>query len=289
LNLYQPQQPRLLGVPESLIHRGGFAFTSLWEPTPEEREHPWRLLQRQRGAEVPVLADEHTATWVLHLSPGDVWNITDEHGQTVSLRLVGLLKGSIFQSELLLSESNFRRLFPSRGGYGFFLIDAPLAQVPGVKQTLEAAFGERFGFTVNRTLDRLAAFHAVENTYLMTFQVLGGLGLLLGTLGLVVVLLRNVWERQGELALLRALGYSRAALGWLVLAENGFLVLLGLAVGTIAALVAVVPHLVERATEAPWLGVAGLLALMLVVGLAAGSLAAASILRTPLLPALRRE
>jgi len=32
----------------------------------------------------------------------------------------------------------------------------------------------------------------VENTYLATFQALGGLGLLLGALGLAVVLLRSV-------------------------------------------------------------------------------------------------
>ena len=50
----------------------------------------------------------------------------------------------------------------------------------------------------------MAAYLAVENTYLATFQALGGLGLLLGALGLAVVLLRSVWERRGELALLRS-------------------------------------------------------------------------------------
>ena len=37
-------------------------------------------------------------------------------------------------------------------------------------------------------------------------QALGRLGLLLGAVGLAIVLLRGVWERRGELALLRALG-----------------------------------------------------------------------------------
>src|SRR5207245_214301 len=124
--------------------------------------------------------------------------------------------------------------FPSRGGYSFFLIETPPGRSPMVQQALQYMFTERFGLYLTRTADRLAAFQAVENTYLSTFQVLGGLGLLLGTCGLAVVLLRNVWERQGELALFRALGYSRRALGWVVLAENGVLVLLGLAVGAIA-------------------------------------------------------
>ena len=39
-------------------------------------------------------------------------------------------------------------------------------------------------------------------------------------LGLAIVLMRRVWERRGELALLRALGYRQTALGWLLLAEK---------------------------------------------------------------------
>ena len=47
---------------------------------------------------------------------------------------------------------------------------------------------------VNKTADKLAAYLSVENTYLTTFQALGGLGLVLGSLGLAVVLLRSIWE-----------------------------------------------------------------------------------------------
>jgi ABC-type antimicrobial peptide transport system permease subunit len=236
-----------------------------------------------------VLADEHTATWVLHKTVGDEWTITDERGQEVTLKLVGLLHGSIFQSELLIGEGDFRRLFPSRSGYQFFLIDTKASQEVATRRALEAVFGERYGLSVSRTADRLASFHAVENTYLSTFQLLGGLGLLLGTLGLSIVLLRNVWERRGELALLRALGYSKPALGWLVLAENGFLVLLGLGIGVAAALLAVAPHLLERLGSVPWLGIIGLIVLVLGVGLLSGGLAVLMTLRTPLLPALRKE
>ena len=77
------------------------------------------------------------------------------------------------------------------------------------------------------TPDRLAAFHRVENTYLSTFQALGGLGLLLGTLGLGAVLLRNVMERRKELALLRAVGYRPEHLRRIVIAENAFLLIAG--------------------------------------------------------------
>ena len=52
-----------------------------------------------------------------------------------------------------------------------------------------------FGADATGTAERLAQFHRVENTYLSTFQALGGLGLILGTMGLATVLLRNVLER----------------------------------------------------------------------------------------------
>ena len=81
------------------------------------------------------------------------------------------------------------------------------------------------------TAERLAEFHKVENTYLSTFQTLGGLGLLLGTLGLAAVLLRNVLERRRELALLGAVGYGRSRLFASSIAESALLLVCGLAVG----------------------------------------------------------
>ena len=136
-----------------------------------------------------------------------------ESGRPVRLRLVGTLARSLFQSELLISEANLLRHFPSTARRSFFLIDAPAERRPAVTQTLEEGLG-RYGFDVSSTAERLASYHAVEDTYLSTFQALGGMGLLLGTLGLAVVLLRTVWERRSELALLRALGYRRGAIGW---------------------------------------------------------------------------
>ena len=62
------------------------------------------------------------------------------------------------------------------------------------------------------TVARRNAFNAVQNTYLGTFQILGGLGLLLGSAGLGIIVLRNVLERRGELGLLLAVGFRPRAL-----------------------------------------------------------------------------
>jgi ABC-type antimicrobial peptide transport system permease subunit len=288
LNLYQPGRPRLLGVPSSLVERGGFHLSATLAQTDEEKRNPWLLLQKSGDDAVPVFGEENSVGWMLKKKLGDVVELPNEQGRPVNLRIVGLFKDSIFQSELIMAESRFLSLFPGQEGYNFFLIQTPPGQQAEVKTLLEAALADR-GFDVTPSAQRLAQYLAVENTYLSTFQALGGLGLLLGTLGLAVVLLRSVWERRGELALLRALGFRQRALGWLVLAENAFLLGLGLLVGAVAAFVSVAPHVLEGQGKIPWLRLLAVLGVVLVVGLAAGSLAMRSTLRAPLVPALRRE
>jgi ABC-type lipoprotein release transport system permease subunit len=276
LNLYQPRQPRLLGVPESLINRGGFLFAATDRPT----TNPWLLLHA--GKLTNALGEKNTVEWILKSDIGK--SIVLPNGWW--LDLVGLLQDSVFQSSLLISEEEFLRMFPDHEGYNFFLIAPPRGREADVKQLLDTGLADR-GLETTPVVDRIAAYMAVENMYLSTFQALGGLGLVLGSLGLAVVLLRGVWERRAELALLRALGYRRIAIGWLVLSENAFLLLLGLAAGTLSALAAVAPHLLGGGV--PWWELIAMLAAVIVVGLLAETVATASTLRAPLVPALRRE
>jgi hypothetical protein len=91
------------------------------------------------------------------------------------------------------------------------------------------------------------------------------------------------------LALLRALGFRHSVLGWLLMLENGFLLLVGLSAGVISAVLAVAPHLLSGVANLPWLRLPILLGLVFVVGLGSAAAALAATLRTPLLPALRRE
>jgi hypothetical protein len=295
LNLYQPGRPRLLGVPRSLIQRGGFEFADIIKKvngnplTADEQANPWLLLLRtEADGAVPVFGEANSVRWMLKKELGDVFELPGERGEPIKLRIVGLLKDSVFQSELLMSEQNFLKLYPGQEGYSFFLIETPDRQVNEAATLLKTALTDH-GFDVTTSAKRLAGYLAVENTYLSTFQALGGLGLLLGSLGLAVVLLRSVWERRGELALLRALGFRRRMLGWLVLAENAFLLVLGLLVGTLTAFVSVAPHLAAGQGHVPWPRLIGLLGLVLAAGLAAGALAMRATLRAPLLPALRKE
>jgi ABC-type antimicrobial peptide transport system permease subunit len=219
---------------------------------------------------------------------GGTIEIPDEQGRSVKLRFVGLLQDSVFQGEILMSDLNYLKLFPRHEGFSVFLLDPPAGNQQDVSSLFQTALDSR-GVTITPARERLANYLAVENTYLSTFQVLGGFGLLLGALGLAVVLLRNVWERRGELALLRALGYRHRALGWLVFAENAALLLLGLGAGVGSAAAAVAPHVLTGEGAVPWARLGGLLGLVLAVGFAAGGMAVRSTVRAPLVPALRKE
>ncbi len=289
LNLYRPTSPRIIGATDAMIRRGGFAFSSTLPINTEGLNNPWRLLGHvfPDGA-IPVIGDESAVKWQLHLGLGKDLMMTDERGRHVRLRFVALLKGSVLQNELIVAESQLVTLFPSVTGYGFFLLDTPRDRARPVAAMLERELGP-YGFDADLTATRLTDYLAVQNTYLSTFQTLGGLGLIVGTIGMGAVLLRNVWERRGELALMRAVGFSRRALGWIVLAENGVLMAVGLLSGTIPAMVAIAPHIADRSASVPWLSMSLTLAGVFTVGMMAGVVAVVPALRSPLLPALRIE
>jgi putative ABC transport system permease protein len=292
LNLYQPRNPRILGAPDGFIGESRFAFQSSLAQTAEEKSNPpnpWILLNANPGEGViPVAADANSLTYVLHLKLGDELTVNASNGEPVRLRVVAALADSVFQGELLMSETNFKKLFPDQEGYRFFLIDGAPEKSSEISAALEDKLSD-FGFDAIGTEEKLAGFHQVENTYLSTFQSLGGLGLLLGTLGLATVLLRNVLERRREMALMRAVGYRSSHLSLMVIAENALLLGCGLLTGVLCALLAIIPALVARGGRLSAVSLGLLLLAVLLTGLAASLVAVRAAVRSPLLPALRAE
>jgi ABC-type lipoprotein release transport system permease subunit len=291
LNLYQPRNPRILAPSDDFLRSGRFAFQSALAQSEEEKNNPWLLLEKEEAdGAVPVIADANSLAYVLHLKPGELFVLDQGEGKNpIRMRVVAALSDSIFQSELLMSEKNFLRLFPEQAGHRFFLLDGP---TPEESNAVAAVLEDRlsdYGFDVMETAERLASFHRVENTFITTFQMLGGLGLVLGTLGLGAVLLRNVLERRRELALLRAVGYNSKHFSMMVIAENAFLLFCGLATGTTCALIAITPVIFSRGGHPPTVAMGLLLLTVLASGLMASLLATAVALRSPLLSALRAE
>lgn len=235
LNLNRAQSPRLLGVdPEALTARK--AFTS--------DENFWALLNlKLPGGKVPALVgDSDTALWGLDVAVGPEngaeFEYTDDSGQRFNVKLVGKLpmRLSIFQGSFLVAERQFIEHFSSEEGYRMFLWDHTEPDTMNRKYA-------RSGLDVVPAIDRLMEFYAVETTYLSMFLVLGILGLMVGSLGMGIVVLRNVQDRRPEQALLLAVGYRPALLKKLLLIEHGVLIVAGLGGGVVSAALAMIPAL----------------------------------------------
>ncbi|MFO0367625.1 MAG: FtsX-like permease family protein [Acidobacteriota bacterium] len=257
LNLYAPGRPKVVGLPEGLV-------PALDKPLAD-------------GA-VPAAADANSLQYILHKAVGE--EMTLDGG--VRIRFVATVPGSVLQSEVMVGEKAFLRAFPGEQGFRMMMFEKEPAA------GLEEQFSDA-GLDVMTVSEKLAQYLRVEHAYLSTFQALGALGLVLGTLGLGAVLLRNVMERRRELALLRAVGFTGREVAQVIVLENVLLLGLGLGVGVGCALLAVAPALVDRGQAPPVGGMAGLVAAVFVTGLAASVGATRAALRTPLLEALRSE
>ncbi|MBN2375517.1 MAG: ABC transporter permease [Sedimentisphaerales bacterium] len=272
LNLNRAQNPTQLGVnPQQLSTRHAFAFAKLLDNT--FPENPWLLLdQPQPDGAIPAITDQSSIQWILRKKLGDTLTYQNQNGQSFKIRLVAGLKNSILQGSLLISEKNFIDHYPSITGYQKFLIDIPTTSQPPtspeapspshtyakpltpaqIAQQLSHA-GRDHGLQLTPTTQRLAQLFAVENTYLEIFQILGALGMLLGTVALALVLLRNVLERRYELAALVALGFTKKSLARLLFLEHWWLLALGIISGLAAAIPAVWPTIASAGSELPYL------------------------------------
>jgi hypothetical protein len=281
-NLNRAQRPRLLGVrPDRLDERGSFSFAAAGAS--------WTMLSKREDDDVvPAVGDYPTVKWALGKSVGDEIDYSDEKGRKFKVRLVGMLQNSVLQGSLLIAEDRFVERFPSEEGYRVLLIETPDDKAGAVADHLSARL-TGFGLGLTTTRKRLAAFGEVENTYLSIFQILGGLGLVLGSIGVGLVVLRNMLERRNELAMLRAVGFNRPRLRRMVLYEHSGLMLGGLACGVIAALVAAGPALRTPGAAVPYLSLALTVAGIAMSGIVWIWIATTLALSGRMLDALRNE
>ncbi|MDB4463975.1 ABC transporter permease, partial [Akkermansiaceae bacterium] len=221
-NLTASNQPRLLGVDPVLLE-GRFKTSDQWS-----------ILE---GDGVPAIVDETTMMWVLKKKIGDELIYQDEWGNDFPVTIAGVVKDSIFQGSLILSEKKLLEKYPSLGGYQLFL--SPDGKAREILQEETADLGGK----VTATKDRIAAFHEVENTYIAIFNVLGGLGIILGSVGVGIVTARNLVERKAEFETLRKLGISKIRRSKIVKHEVKSMVAWGLGIGLVSALIAVIPVL----------------------------------------------
>ena len=167
-------------------------------------------------------------------------------------------------------------------------MDVPSDKVEAVSGHLADRLANH-GMELRPAAERLAELQEVENTYIAIFQALGGLGLLLGTAGLAVVVVRNLLERSKEFGLLEAVGYPLSSLRKLATTEHLGLALWGLGVGVVSAVLGIAPALFGEIGQNPGESFLWLLAGLVALSLFWTWLAVALSLRTSRLSALRDE
>jgi len=275
LNLNQPQTPPLLAVDPVKMNTTAFNVD-------------WSLLESPDGDAMPALVEASVAQWIMKKSVGDTITYIDENGNGFEVKIAGLLPPTVLQGFLIVDQQQFEKRYPSISGASVLLAHAPEGKTQDVKDQLERELVD-YGISAMTTQRRMMLFSAVQNTYLSIFSLLGGLGLGLGSIGLGLVVMRNVLERRGELALMRALGFTRRRLRRLVLREHVLLLIAGLIVGIIAAAVSIVPTVSQTEGGASLTMIVLTLGGVLVSGLVWTALATYGVLRGPLIEALRKE
>ncbi len=287
LNLNRAQKPVLVGVDPAKL-AGSFAFASgSWEAVVQ----PSRL-QGASGTlalqAVPAIADQATAMWGLGKGVGDTLDYQDSAGNTFQVKIVGLLAGSVLQGKMIISEQAFLAKYPDTAGYRFFLMDAKPEQAAEIAAHFTRQLEQR-GLALEPARQRLEVFLSVQNTYIGIFTVWGGLGVLLGTAGIGVLIARHVLERRGELGLMQALGFQVGSLRAMILGEHSVLLVLGVILGVATASLAVIPRLIESGGGVPVAFLGKLIVAVLGFGLVVCVIAVAMAVRGKLTEAIRRE
>ena len=235
-NLNSVTRPRLLATDTTALdQRGSFTIKS----TAPGIEPTWKSLRE--GDALRAFIDETTLMWVLKKKPGDRIDYTDEQGNTFQIEIAGTLTGSVFQGSFIVDEQRYLERFPSTGGYQLFLAETS-NDLTETRNILQRALTD-LGATVTTTSERLAAFNSVENTYISIFNVLGGLGVILGAAGLGIITARNLAERKNEFTQLYQIGISRKIIRSLIVRETRQFILWAIGIGLLAAIISILPSL----------------------------------------------
>jgi putative ABC transport system permease protein len=265
LNLNRVSQPAIMGIDATYLDKtSSFSFHTLIPSIPHS--HPWNVLKQPLSEGViPGFADQTVIKWGLGKSVGDTLIYMDESGRPLKIKLMGGLGNSIFQGNILISDSLFRVFYPSAVGSKVMLVDGPFSQRKAIGDELELIFRD-YGMVVTPASQRLDEFNSVQNTYLSVFMLLGGLGVIIGTFGLGFLVIRNILDRQHELATCLALGFRKNYIIRLLVAEHLLILVSGIGIGIVAALPVIFPLLISPASEIPFAFLAVILNLIFISG-----------------------
>jgi putative ABC transport system permease protein len=287
LNLNHVSIPPLLGIdPTDFISRKSFSFSKVIG-LPHVSD-PWEylMLPPERNT-IYGIADQTVLEWGLKIKPGDTLVLRAENGQPLNIIMAAGLQSSVFQGNVLIGLDNFTKYYPSVSGSSVLLIDGNKSLTDLYTNTLNERL-ENYGESSEKTVDRLASFYKVTNTYLSVFGVFGALGMITGVAGLGFVLLRNYNQRKQEFALMLATGFKLKKIRMMLLSEQMMILFAGVISGVLSALVATLPS-IESSPDIPWIFMVVMVLLIMLTGMTAIMVSIRSITVNSLVTSLKKE
>jgi len=269
LNLNRVDNPAILGVDfAKLAKHKSFTFTSLAKGI--NSANPWLLpagaaKQKLSANSVEAVADSNVIIWILGKKVGDSLEAIQENGDRYNLNFIGGIAPSVFQGYVLIPIKKFRKLYPSSQGSSVILVKCSKNKVTKIQKALNRGLSE-LGVQTELCSDRVNRFLKVENTYLTIFLVLGGLGLVIGSAGFGIVVIRNITTRKDELKIMHAVGYNNQMLVEIITIEHIYLIMAGAFSGGIAAGISAIPAQISARAPIPWETVSAILAAILLLG-----------------------
>lgn len=280
-NPARPQSPTILGAPIDVRQWNRFRVR-----TDQGISGSWAALEDRHGR-FAAFGDSESVQWILHSGLNQSLGYA---GTSLPREMTcrGLVTESIFAGQLIVSGEDFRGAFPMVTAPGYFLVETPVGRETAVAATIRRVVGD-LGYEVRTTAETLSALTAVRNGYLSTFGLFAGLALLFGACGAAAGVLRSAAERRGEFALLQAVGHSASRIRRLLLMESVGIMAVGVAIGAVAALIAILPQLTAAGAQPDWRSAALFVPLTPIAAFAACALASRAASHAPILPALRGD
>jgi putative ABC transport system permease protein len=162
-----------------------------------------------------------------HLERGDTITLETRRGhQTFEIAAV-VIDFSSRGFTINGNRADVERFFGRRKVDQFILKLVDGVDIPAIGELLEERHGRTHHIVVETTQDFRQRVNEVSRQAFALFDVLGTIGVIIASLGVINTLLMNVFERQREIGGLRSLGMTRAQVARMILAESGTMGFIG--------------------------------------------------------------
>lgn len=183
-----------------------------------------------------VYIDQESLIWSLMKQVGDTLHYTDSRGRSVPVLIAGTYPTGIFHGNAIMSDTDFRQMWPQETGINVFLVQTPRPDDDAM--VLSTALAE-YGLQLHTTTQRIQLFFTVTDTYLIIFLTLGGLGVLLGILSLVITTRRNLVSQHTNIQQYSHFGFNHRFIYRLLYVQNVSVPVYAVIVGTLGSVISI--------------------------------------------------